>query len=131
MPDKFGLELLRLATDGADSSPANAVIVITHWKMLTGQSLYVMITMSRSSFSIFSLHGTEGLRCAGTGETFSADTDISPPTEGLPSGWSGGEEGVHCLKYRHKDTNEKFVLKSFANSTGEASSIGRGETKSL
>jgi len=102
MPDKFGLELLRLATDGADSSPSNAVIVITHWKMLT-----------------------EGLRCAGTGETFSADTDISPPTEGLPSGWSGvGEEGVHCLKYRHKDTNEKFVLKSFATSTGEASSIG-------
>jgi len=100
MSDKFGLELLRLATDGANLSPANVVVVVTHWKMLI-----------------------EGLRCAGTGETFSADTDISPPTEGLPSGWNGGEEGVHCIKYRHKDTNEKFILKSFATSVGEASSI--------
>lgn len=97
--DKFGLELLRLSVGGdSDSgvfgSRANAVIVLAHWKLLS-----------------------DGFRCVGNGETFSADGDISPPTEALPPGWDNMDDGIHCLRYRHKTSNEKFILKSFVTAT--------------
>ena len=36
--DKFGLELLRLSAGGDPSSGPEAVVILAHWRILTGQS---------------------------------------------------------------------------------------------
>jgi len=88
MTDKFGLELLRsTVADAAAKSAPDAIVVLTHWRLLF-----------------------EGLRCCGSGDVFSTQTDTRP-TELLPNDWNDNSD-VYQLKYKHKKTNEKFVFKA-------------------
>jgi len=84
--EKFGLELVRHSVGGAGNK-AEAVVVLVHWRLLS-----------------------EGLRCCGNGDAFSSQTDTRP-SELLPAEWNSNAD-VYQLKYRHRKTNEKFVLKA-------------------
>ena len=85
--DKFGLELVQNSVSNQTKNGSDAVVVLAHWRLLI-----------------------EGLRCCGEGEVFSSESD-SKPSELLPSNWNSNPD-VYQLKYRHRTTNEKFVLKA-------------------
>ena len=89
--NKFGLELVRESVKASSNQPSDAVFALVHW----------LLTSSKQ------------FGCVGTGEHFS-DNDLQP-SEVLSQGWNKSnkdENGpFYSVRYRQKDSNQKFVLK--------------------